>query len=264
MEMYHQCGVEAAIRAGRPAARTHRLDRLGARRWPARRSSAACPGAPAPQSAAVSPVRNCLCAQDDLEPVLRALCRAAGAGRAAFRHRSRCLRAGRRTASPPPSSIARAASKTGPGAIRHRRRRRAEPRPPQLGVRDARPGERLRQRQHPVQRRSEAVDGGPAGGALFHRARRRSAAPSSRSTRIDRWGFLVNSLAAYGYKASDFTPERSTEFIRRRPAFPICREDPGRRAVDRLGRMSPSAIARAASSLPAMRRTRCRRPAASA
>src|SRR6202011_2025861 len=28
---------------------------------------------------------------------------------------------------------------------------------------------------------------------------------------IDRWGFLVNSLAAYGYKASDLTPERSAE-----------------------------------------------------
>ena len=31
---------------------------------------------------------------------------------------------------------------------------------------------------------------------------------------IDRWGFLVNSLAAYGYKASDFTPERSAKLIR--------------------------------------------------
>jgi 2-polyprenyl-6-methoxyphenol hydroxylase-like FAD-dependent oxidoreductase len=31
---------------------------------------------------------------------------------------------------------------------------------------------------------------------------------------IDRWGFLVNSLAAYGYKASDFTAERSAELVR--------------------------------------------------
>ena len=30
----------------------------------------------------------------------------------------------------------------------------------------------------------------------------------------DRWGFLVNSLSAYGYTASDFTPERSLELIR--------------------------------------------------
>src|SRR5207245_10759401 len=31
---------------------------------------------------------------------------------------------------------------------------------------------------------------------------------------IDRCGFLVNSLAAYGYKSSDFTAERSTELVR--------------------------------------------------
>jgi hypothetical protein len=37
---------------------------------------------------------------------------------------------------------------------------------------------------------------------------------------IDRWGFLVNSLAAYGYKASDFTPERSAEFVRTAAGVP--------------------------------------------
>ena len=31
---------------------------------------------------------------------------------------------------------------------------------------------------------------------------------------VDRWGFLVNSLSAYGYTASDFTPERSVELVR--------------------------------------------------
>ena len=71
MEMYRQCGVEAAIRkAGLPP--NAPASSSGRGRSPARRSNAACRGAPAPQSAAVSPVRNCLCAQDDLEPVLRA------------------------------------------------------------------------------------------------------------------------------------------------------------------------------------------------
>src|SRR5260370_821103 len=37
---------------------------------------------------------------------------------------------------------------------------------------------------------------------------------------IDRWGFLVNSLAAYGYKASDFTAERSAEFVRTAAGVP--------------------------------------------
>lgn len=31
---------------------------------------------------------------------------------------------------------------------------------------------------------------------------------------VDRWGFLVNSLADYGYVAGDFTPERTVELIR--------------------------------------------------
>src|SRR4029078_1612334 len=31
---------------------------------------------------------------------------------------------------------------------------------------------------------------------------------------VDRWGFLVNSLAAYGHAAADFTPERSRDLIR--------------------------------------------------
>ena len=30
----------------------------------------------------------------------------------------------------------------------------------------------------------------------------------------DRWGFLINSLEAYGYGPADFTPERSTELVR--------------------------------------------------
>ena len=30
----------------------------------------------------------------------------------------------------------------------------------------------------------------------------------------DRWGFLVNNLSTFGYKAEDFTPERSVELVR--------------------------------------------------
>lgn len=40
----------------------------------------------------------------------------------------------------------------------------------------------------------------------------------------DRWGFLVNSLKAQGYKPEDFTPERSIELVRRavgKPELPV-------------------------------------------
>ncbi len=70
MEIYRQCGVEAAVRAAGLAPEhtglivwTHTLAGEEIERRVPWRSG--------PQSLAVSPIRNCLCAQDVLEPVLR-------------------------------------------------------------------------------------------------------------------------------------------------------------------------------------------------
>ena len=62
---------------------------------------------------------------------------------------------------------------------------------------------------------------------------RRTARPRSTSSRTselrgtfltinahDRWGFLVNSLKAQGYKPEDFTPERSAELVRQAVGVP--------------------------------------------
>src|SRR5438067_12764637 len=71
MEMYRQCGVEAAIRqAGLPPERAGFI--VWARTLAGEEIERRVPWRSGPQSTAVSPVRNCLCAQDDLEPVLRA------------------------------------------------------------------------------------------------------------------------------------------------------------------------------------------------
>src|SRR5580693_5804241 len=71
MEMYRQCGVETAIRqAGLPPERAGFI--VWARTLAGEEIERRIPWRAGPQSAAVSPVRNCLCAQDDLEPVLRA------------------------------------------------------------------------------------------------------------------------------------------------------------------------------------------------
>src|SRR5882672_3981108 len=83
MEMYRQCGVEAAIRkAGLP------LERAGfivwARTLAGEEIERRVPWRSGAQSAAVSPVRNCLCAQDDLEPVLRAFAERQGPGELRF------------------------------------------------------------------------------------------------------------------------------------------------------------------------------------
>ena len=94
MEMYRQCGVEAAIRkAGLPPERAGFI--VWARTLAGEEIERRVPWRSGPQSTAVSPVRNCLCAQDDLEPVLRAFAERPGRRRAPLQHRGHGLRAGR-------------------------------------------------------------------------------------------------------------------------------------------------------------------------
>jgi putative polyketide hydroxylase len=83
MEMYRQCGVEAAIReAGLPPQAT------GLTVWTESLAGVEIerrvPGRATPKSQAVTPVPNCLCAQDDLEPVLRRFAEAQEAGELRF------------------------------------------------------------------------------------------------------------------------------------------------------------------------------------
>ena len=70
MEMYRQLGAEAAIRqAGLPPERAGLI--VWARTLAGEEIERRVPWRSGLQSVMVSPVRNCLCAQDDLEPVLR-------------------------------------------------------------------------------------------------------------------------------------------------------------------------------------------------
>src|SRR5262245_18375195 len=83
MEMYRQCGLEPAIRAaGLP------VERTGLIVWTVSLAGEEIerrvPGRATPANMAVTPVRNCLCAQDDLDPVLRRYAEAAGAGELRF------------------------------------------------------------------------------------------------------------------------------------------------------------------------------------
>lgn len=84
MEMYRQCGVEAAIRAaGLSEERRGRLivwtETLAGKEIERR-----VPGRATPKNMAVTPTTNCLCAQDDLEPVLRRFAETAGPGALRF------------------------------------------------------------------------------------------------------------------------------------------------------------------------------------
>jgi putative polyketide hydroxylase len=212
MEMYRQCGVEAAIRkAGLPPERAGLI--VWARTLAGEEIERRVPWRSGPQSAMVSPVRNCLCAQDDLEPVLRAFAEQQELGSLRFDAELTgfdqdedfvtATIANRATGA---TNRVRSQYLIAADGAQSRVRR-------ELGVRmlgredvydsvnvllnaDLRPWTAHR----------------PA--ALYFIENPRMRATFLTINGIDRWGFLVNSLAAYGYTASDFTPERSTELIR--------------------------------------------------
>ena len=83
MEVYRQYGVEAGIRAAGLAP-----ERTGLILWTeslaGREIERRMPGRANPKNQAMAPVPNCLCAQDDLEPVLRQYAEAEPLGETRF------------------------------------------------------------------------------------------------------------------------------------------------------------------------------------
>jgi len=85
MEMYRQCGVEAAIRAaGLPPQRSGFI--VWAESLAGREIERRVPGRATEAAQAVTLALNCLCAQDDLEPVLRRHAEATPPGELRFNH----------------------------------------------------------------------------------------------------------------------------------------------------------------------------------
>lgn len=212
MEMYRQCGVEAAIRkAGLPPERAGFI--VWARTLAGEEIERRVPWRSGPQSTAVSPVRNCLCAQDDLEPVLRAFAEQQAGSALRF------------------STEATACEQDDAGVIATLFDRasgtRSQVRAEYVIGADGAQCTIRRQLGVPMLGEENVYDSvnvllnadlrpwtadRPA--ALYFIEHPKMRATFLTINGIDRWGFLVNSLAAYGYKASDFTAERSAELVR--------------------------------------------------
>src|ERR1700760_960377 len=83
MEVFRQCGIDAAVRAAGLAE-----GGTGLIVWTetptGREIERPVPGRAIAKNMAVTPVKNCLCAQDDLEPVIRRYAEAAGLGELRF------------------------------------------------------------------------------------------------------------------------------------------------------------------------------------
>jgi putative polyketide hydroxylase len=212
MEIYRQCGVEAAIRrAGLGPEHTGLV--VWTRTLAGEEIERRVPWRAGPESLLISPVRNCLCAQDDLEPVLRAFAESQGPGELRFGTEVGALIEDEDGITATLTDRARGgetrvraqyviAADGAQSAIRHRLgvamlgRERVYESVNILFSADLRPWTEHR----------------PA--ALYFVEHPQIKATFLTINARDRWGFLVNSLSAYGYTASDFTPERSLELVR--------------------------------------------------
>jgi putative polyketide hydroxylase len=83
MEVFRQCGVEDAVRAaGLPSERTGFI--IWAETLAGRELERRVPGRARPEAVPISAARHCLCAQDDLEPVLRRFAESLAPGTLSF------------------------------------------------------------------------------------------------------------------------------------------------------------------------------------
>ena len=212
MEIFRQCGVEQGVRAAGLAPES-----IGLVVWTeslaGREIERRVPGRAAPKNQAMTPVPNCLCAQDDLEPVLRHFAETAGLGELRFNAELTGVRQD-------PSGVdavvverltgietpVRAQYVIAADGAQSRIRR-------MLGV-----------RMIGTERVYDSVN------ILFNADLRpwtadRPAAlyfveqPDLRATFLtinarDRWSFLIHSLSHYGFTPADFSPERCISLIR--------------------------------------------------
>jgi putative polyketide hydroxylase len=218
MEVYRQCqvkaggSVEAGVRAAGLAAES-----IGLVVWTeslaGREIERRVPGRATPKNQAVTPVLNCLCAQDDLEPVLRRFAEAAGPGELRF---NADLTGVRQDA-------------TGVDAVVVDRVTNEET-PVRAQYVIAADGAQSRIRRMLDVRMIGRENVYDSVNILFNADLRpwtadRPAAlyfveqPDLRATFLtinakDRWSFLIHSIKHYGYTAADFAPERCIALIR--------------------------------------------------
>ncbi len=222
MEMYRQLGIEQAIRdAGLPTERTGFI--VWTESLAGREIERRVPGRMAPANRGASPVLNCLCAQDDLEPVLRRF--AEVQPQAELRFNTEMI-----------------AVEQDDGGVTATLADRAAGGEPQLRAQYliAADGAQSRVRRMVAREMIGREGVYDSVNILFNADLRqwvqdRPAAlyfveqPDLRATFLtinahDRWSFLIHSLKQYGYTPADFTPEYCTRLIRQgvgKPDLPV-------------------------------------------
>ena len=213
MEIFRQCGIDAAVREAGLAE-----GRLGLIVWTetlaGREIERRVPGRATPKNMAVTPVKNCLCAQDDLEPVIRRFAEAAAPGTLRFNTELTSF-------SQRPGAVT--------GLLTDRMTGEETPFTARYLI--AAEGAQSRVRRALAVKMLGEENVYDSVNILFHAdltqwvAHRPAALyfveqEDLRATFLtingrDRWGFLIHGAKQYGWRPQDFTPEFCTELIRK-------------------------------------------------
>ena len=218
MEMFRQLGIEDAIRtAGLPAGRAGLI--VWTESLAGKEIERRVPGRANPKNMAVTPVTNCLCAQDDLEPVIRRFAEAAPLGE--LRFNTELTSVSHDASSVTGTLVDRVSGAETKVSARYlisaegaqSRVRR------QLGVRME--GEEGVYDSVNILFKSDLRQWTQHRPSALYFVEQ----PELRGTFLtinghDRWGFLIHSLSQYGFKPADFTPERCTAMIRQGVGVP--------------------------------------------
>jgi putative polyketide hydroxylase len=213
MEVFRQCGIDAAIRdAGLPEGR------MGLIVWTetlaGKEIERRVPGRATAKNMAATPLKNCLCAQDDLEPVIRRF--AESAEPATLRFNTELTSFSQRPGAVTGMLTDRTTGEGTPFTARYliaaegaqSRVRRA------LGVKMT--GEEKVYDSVNILFHADLtqwVEHRPA--ALYFVEQQDLRATFLTINGRDRWGFLIHSPKQYGWQPQDFTPEFCSELIRK-------------------------------------------------
>jgi putative polyketide hydroxylase len=213
MEIFRQYGVDAAVRgAGLAEGGTGLI--VWTETLAGREIERRVPGRATAKNMAATPVKNCLCAQDDLEPVIRRYAEAAGPGTLRFNTELTSFSQGsggvtgtltdRTTGAETPFSARYLISAEG---AQSRVRR-------QLGV-NMIGQEKVYDSVNILFHAdlTQWVQDRPA--ALYFVEQEDLRATFLTINGRDRWGFLIHGPKQYGWKPQDFTPEFCAELIRK-------------------------------------------------
>jgi putative polyketide hydroxylase len=219
MEVFRQCGIDAAVReAGLAEGGTGLI--VWTETLAGREIERRVPGRATAKNMAATPVKNCLCAQDDLEPVIRRFAEAAGPG--VLRFNTELMSFNQRPGAVTGILADRVTGQETPFTARYliaaegaqSRMRRA------LGVNMV--GEEKVYDSVNILFQADLtrwVTHRPA--ALYFVEQEDLRGTFLTINGRDRWGFLIHGPKQYGWKPQDFTPEFCAELIRKAVGMPV-------------------------------------------